>query len=326
MRAVLSLQPVTMRLAVGAERRAVHIMPHGREQAARADRAKRHRAATPPPGHKGEQCRRRRRAAPRAQAGPRSRRHPPPAFGVPDRPGTAIARSAPPANWRGPFVCSSAIRSASRMRRSCSSFSAASRLRSLFRLLRLSLVVAHDAVADEREDRRARTRAPRVSAYSCARSPARGPRAGRVRRPRRPCGAWVSRSRHSRNSRSSASQSLNGGWRSSASCATSITSASLPAVPDQQALLGEAVDERPRLGRNFLARRHAAHELAGRVDLREMRNEGRARELELLLLDPSALRPWRRPRRRPARPSCRSRPSRARFCRSRRASARCRRA
>ncbi len=57
----------------------------------------------------------------------------------------------------------------------------------------------------------------------------------------------------------------------------------LPAVPDQQALLGEAIDERPRLVRNFVARRHATHELAGRVDLGEMRNEGRARELEPLL-------------------------------------------
>jgi hypothetical protein len=57
----------------------------------------------------------------------------------------------------------------------------------------------------------------------------------------------------------------------------------LPAVPGHKALFREAIDQRQSLRRNVVASGYAPHRLSRRVDLREMRNEGRASQRELRL-------------------------------------------
>ena len=64
-----------------------------------------------------------------------------------------------------------------------------------------------------------------------------------------------------------------------------------PAIPDQQAALGEAVDQRFCLIRNLVTRRHPPNELARRIDLSEVGNERgpRQRKLSLRVLRQLAL-------------------------------------
>ena len=57
-----------------------------------------------------------------------------------------------------------------------------------------------------------------------------------------------------------------------------VNAGDLAAIPDQQALLGEAIDRAVSPRREFCHGRHPPDELARRVDLGQMRNEGGARQ------------------------------------------------